>query len=377
MKGPTVWWPTPHDPTQWFSPDELRSSQRYNRPVRRVALARAVGQVALLALGQWALLERSGLGFEAASPWVVCFATGVAVVVVAWWLPTALADTWFEYRHEPRVGHRPLPVGRFWMGLAGAFAGAVCGVAGLAGLFFLGVRLFGDWWWLGGVLAVVLGSVGLGLVGPRLGRLAANFEALENHPFEGLAKNLEVSFVRMDSDANPGPNAMAMGWRRITVAMTPDLLGADDELQQHVVAHELSHVRHRDALITMGVTALIESAGLIFVARLVASGWGRSRLDTIEEGILISDPRLLPFVSAALVFGIVAVRPFLAWLSRAHERRADLDAHRVVGPTPEWALRQLHVTNRGDLDPPRWVRIFLSHPAPAERLELARRAQRA
>ncbi len=377
MKNPTAWWPTPHDPSRWFSNDELRSSRRYNLPVRRVAVARAAAQIALLVVGQWLLLERSGVGLSAETPWLVRFGAGVAVIVLAWWIPTTVADTWFEYRHEPRVGHRPLPVRRFMVGLGASLLGAALGVSGLAALFLLGVRLFGDLWWLGGVLAVVLGSVAMGLLGPRLSRLATNYEPLDGSAFAGLTKNLDVTFVRMAAETNPGPNAMAMGWRRVTIAMTPDLLEAEDELQAHVVAHELSHVRHRDAMATMIITALTEAATLIVVARLVASDAVVSRLGQLEAGFGITDPRALPIVVAGLVLSIVACRPFLAWLSRAHERRADLDAHRLVGPTPEWALRTLHVTSRGDLDPPRWVRFFLSHPAPAERLELARRAQRA
>lgn len=377
MSGPTAWWPTPHDPAQWFSSDELRYSERYNRPVRRVALVRALCQVALLGVGQWLLLERSGSGVDIATPWLVCFGLAVTVIVVAWWVPTVMADSWFEYRHEPRIGHRPLPVGRFVSGLGAALFGAMLGVAGLAALFHLGVRLFGDLWWVGGVLAVVLGSVGLGLAGPRLSRLATSFEPIDDHSFDQLAGDLEVSFVRMDDDANPGPNAMAMGWRRVTVAMTSDLLEADEELQRHVVAHELSHVRHRDAHMAMAFTALVEALALILVARLVTTDRVRAWLDQLEPELSIDDPRLLPFIAAGLVVGVAGVRPLLAWLSRAHERRADLEAHRTAGPTPEWALRQLHVTNRGDLAPPRWVRIFLSHPAPAERLELASRVQRA
>ena len=69
--------------------------------------------------------------------------------------------------------------------------------------------------------------------------------------------------------------------------------------------------------------------------------------------------------TASLVTGLVE-----AWMSRAHERRADLDAARLVGVPDAVALRRLHTHEFGDLDPVAPARWWARHPPPAERLAL-------
>ncbi len=371
MSKPSVWWPVPHRPRQWFSADELQASKRYNRPVRRAAVLRSLAQFCLLTLGMAALLQ-----IDADVSWWFRLSAGISAVVVSWWLPTVIADAWFEYRHEPRLGHRPLSARKFAVGLGVAGLAGLSGVGAAAVLFYGSMSLLGSMWWFGAGIFVVAGSLLLGVVGPALSGLTHQLQPMRHTPYLTLARGLDVDFVVMASDGHEGPNAMAMGWRRMVVAVTPALLEADIELQEHVVAHELSHVRHRDAATALMFNAALEALALVGLGSVLAGRWGTAVVDWLETEGSIGDPRFLPVVALSVVVAVVMVRPFLAWLSRAHERRADMDAYELVGPTPDWALRQLHVTTRGDLDPPRWVRLFSSHPSAAERLELAKRLSR-
>ncbi len=360
MTSLSVWWPTPYRPSRWFDDEALAASARYHRPLRRAAFSRLALQLALIGLGQWWLLTRTAAADELsgeASTWIL----GAVIVAVGWWAPAALVDAWFEFRHEPRFGHRPLPRGQFAVGSFVTLVAAVAVALGVAfAVRFLVDQAPGRWWLILG-LVVAAALVIVGGLGAAASRVGHRIEPLDDEVVGAIGEELglDVSYGRMRSDAIVGLNALTIGWRHVDVVVTDDLLAEPAELQQHVVAHELSHVRHRDTMTSLLATAVADGLAIGAVAASVP----------VAD---IADGRRLPMllVAAAAAAGIANI--VLAWLSRAHERRADLDAHRLVGPTPEWALRRLHLTDRADLAPPWWARLVASHPSPGERLELAR-----
>ena len=63
----------------------------------------------------------------------------------------------------------------------------------------------------------------------------------------------------------------------------------------------------------------------------------------------------------------------LAWLSRAHERQADLFAYRLLGSPAELRdfFHDISVENLMDLRPTPWRRLKASHPPFAERMAMA------
>lgn len=355
MTARSVWWPTPYLPSRWFDEEALAASGRYHQPLRRAALGRTTAQVGLIGLGQWWLLDR--VGTDGATTWVL----GALIVAIGWWAPAAAVDAWFEFRHEPRFGHRPLPPHRFAVGSIVTLSAAAAVALGLAFVVRFALQNAPDRWWLIVGCGVALVLVVVGALGAALSRIGHRIEPLDDEIVAaiGAELGLAVTYGRMRSDAIVGLNALTIGWRNVSVVVTDDLLAEPPELQQHVVAHELSHVRHRDTVTSLLVTAVAEGAAIGAVAALIP----------VSD---LVDGRRLPtlFVMAAAAAGLVNI--VVAWVSRAHERRADLDAHRLVGPTPEWALRRLHLTDRADLAPPWWVRLLASHPSPGERLELAR-----
>jgi STE24 endopeptidase len=131
-----------------------------------------------------------------------------------------------------------------------------------------------------------------------------------------------------------------------------------------VVAHELSHVRHRDVPRGVVLMALAAPSTMRAVARMT------SRLDRrVEPG-----PGSLAAVGLALgiVGGLVGI--VSNQLSRAVERRADRFAVELTG-SPEACTsfeQRIVVANVGDPDPPRWFNVLLAtHPPAVERIAIA------
>ncbi len=367
--SPSNWWPTPARPSTWFSAEELEMSRRYNRPLARAALARLTGRLLLLAVVH---LLVAGLSTEWSTTAVLLMASPLCAL--AWWLPTTAVDVWFEYRHEPRFGHTPLPVNRFVMGSVASLVPAIVVLAlGSAVVYWLmGLT---EWWWL---MASAGAVVAVGVVARidrnfrSLGENLRPVEADEGVRFGQLAVQMgvpNVAFAVMETDAIKGLNAFAT---RLSgqphVVVTGDLLAADPELSAHVVAHELAHLRRRHLTTTVVVSAT--TAGL-----LVAALGPLVRFDVPFRWLTVEgrDPRSVVVMVGLVLVMSGMVSPLLAWLGRAHERQADATAFSVAGGLPLPLVRALHVSHRADLDPGRLARLVTAHPPPAERLHRASR----
>lgn len=363
------WWPTPVRPSTWFSDDELKTSRRYNRPLARAAIGRSLGRLLLLAAVH---LLVAGMPTQWSTTTVLLAAT--PLVALAWWLPTTAVNLWFEYRHEPRFGHEPLPLHRFMVAsLASLIPGVVALAVGSVVLYWLMVRT--DWWWLlaaGGMVAVIALMARIDRNLRSLGENMQPVAAERGARFGQLAKTMgvsDVAFAVMESDAIKGLNAFAtrLGGQP-HVVVTSDLLTVDPELADHVVAHELAHLHRRHLTATLAISAL--AAGLMVAALgpLVDSD-----LPFRWLGVDGRDPRsVVVMVGLLSIMAGLASLP-LAWVGRAHERQADALAFAIAGGLPLPLVRALHVSDRSDLDPSRLARWVAAHPSPAERLHRASR----
>jgi STE24 endopeptidase len=86
------------------------------------------------------------------------------------------------------------------------------------------------------------------------------------------------------------------------------------------------------------------------------------------------DPAGLPLALLAVEGAGAVIGPVTAWVSRAFEREADLEALDLLERPDrvEAMLRRLHLRNLADLDPGRLARVTASHPPAAERIAFAR-----
>lgn len=370
MNRPSTWWPVPASASSWFSPEERVASAAYHGPLVRAVTLRVAGQfVGLLGV----LLAFGHLG-----PSDLSLALAALAVTVARWVPATVVDVWHDLRHEPQFGGasgRPGPllvstIGRF---LAQWFLWALIGWV----VIRLPVPRTG---FVSLLIAAGLLPFAALVFAPRISLKLHRGEPLLDSAERSVLVQLEqlagafgvpgVAFVRLRSEGLMGANAFATGTGpRITVGMTDALLTAPRELRDHVVAHELAHVRRHHvwwsalglAMCSMAIVGIsIPFLSSPLAARLTSDGPALARLP-------------LAALSFSLMMAFVQV--LLAWLSRAHERRADLDAARFAAVDPR-LLRTFHVSERALLEPSLLARLVSAHPSPAERLELLKRAGR-
>ena len=252
--------------------------------------------------------------------------------------------------------------------------GALFAVYGLAGVT--------RWWWVWAALGAAAVTVLLSFLAPLV------FEPLFNRftPMEaGPLRDALLALAARDgvtvrdvlvADASRRTTALnayvsGLGRTRRIVAYDTLLSTAEPREVELVVAHELGHVVHRDVLRGTVIGAAGAALGVCVLAAVVS--W-QPLLDA--AGVArFADPRSAWLLAAAAGFGGALTGPLGRALSRRIERRADVHALDLTAAPAEFVAmqRRLTVANVGDPSPPRLLHLLLStHPAPAERIRLAR-----
>ena len=148
---------------------------------------------------------------------------------------------------------------------------------------------------------------------PKVYGMVRRLAAVSNMP--------EPSIHLIDS---PQPNAFATGRnpKHAAVAVTTGILEImrDDELEG-VIAHELSHVRNRDILIS-SIAAMLAAALSIF-ARLAFWFGGGDRRDNNAIGLVVA---LVAMILAPLAGMVIKMA-----ISRAREYQADASGAEMTG----------------------------------------------
>jgi STE24 endopeptidase len=365
--------PEPVAPASYFSAAEIDRGRRFRRGQLALGAASAALEAALLT----ALAARPPKALTRARrrPVAASAAAGAALSVGlgAATLPLSALSR-----------RRALAVGlstQSWRGWAAdrakaAGVGATLGAAGAAGSVGL-IRRAGPRWWLPGAGLAVGAAVAGAFAAPLLLEpLFLRFKSLEPGPLRDdvltLADEAGVRvrdvLVADASRRTSGANAYVSGVGRTRRVVLFDTLVRDYSPQEVrlVVAHELSHVRHRDVVRSLALVALAAPAGLHAVAALTA------RMSPRDAS---PGPATLP--ALLLAGGVVSAATSLAGnrLSRAVERRADADALRLAGEPDAFVAfhRRIALQNVADVDPPRWlVAAMATHPTTAERIGIAR-----
>ena len=362
--------PDPVASASYFSAAELDRARRFRRGQRALGLAGAAIEVALLADAarrprRWAG-PRSSAGRDRPVAASALAGAGLALATDLATLPLgALAR------------RRALTVGlatQGWPGWAGDRAkasalGAGLAAAGSAGTVALQRRAGPRWWLPGAGLALAAAGLGAVVAPLLLEPLFLHFAPLEDEALRadvlGLADAAGVTvgsvLVADASRKTSGANAYVsgLGATRRVVLFDTLLRDFSPEEVRLVVAHELSHVRHRDVLRTLGLLAatVVPAAGAVATATR-----------GLEPG-----PAALPALALAAGAASVLLGPSAARLSRAVEVRADRDALRLAGGAEAFVAfhRRIAVQNVGEPDPPRWTRLTASHPSTVQRIALA------
>jgi STE24 endopeptidase len=137
-----------------------------------------------------------------------------------------------------------------------------------------------------------------------------------------------------------------------------------------VIAHELSHVKHRDILKGTALASAGAVLAVLFIWRLLASSVVLGWVGAAGPG----DPRVLPFLAFVLAAGSLLTLPAMNTYSRRVEAAADRSAIEIT-QDPYTAIQvetSLARSNLSDLEPnPAIEAVFFTHPSTLERIQIA------
>ncbi len=197
-----------------------------------------------------------------------------------------------------------------------------------------------------------------------------------------LTQRARMPMPRVYVIPSPALNAFATGRNpeHAAIAVTDGILGVLDRSElTGVLAHELSHVRHRDILI--GSVAATIAGAIAFMASM-------ARWSALFGGFSRDNDRggnLIVVILVGIVAGVAATVIRLA-ISRSREFEADAGAARLLGdPTPlitglqklETGAQQIpleanpataHMFIVNPLRGGRMARMFRTHPSTEERI---------
>ena len=365
------------DPARYFATDEVQKAKDYQRPLtfaRAISLAlNAAFLIAVISTGA-ADKVADAVGSDS---WVLRLIVIVAALTLAGLVIDLPISIWTTFVHERKWEFSTETPKSFIGDLVKSLVlGIIIQVLLFMALWWL-IRTT-DLWWIYGWAVFFAFSVLLAFLLPIVIMPIFNkFTPLEDEELSarlrGLAEGvgMHVSGVQvMDaSKRTRKDNAFFAGLgksRRVVVF--DNLLSQPAAVIASIVAHELGHWRRRH--ITKGVIMGTITSLTLFAALKFVSTWDLALDWAGLDGV--RDPAALPLVLA--VFSIVnAVISLLqAWISRAHERQADIDALEITDDREAFAEthRGLSTRNLIDLAPSWWSYVRASHPPPAERLRL-------
>lgn len=206
-------------------------------------------------------------------------------------------------------------------------------LAAIGGLLMGVGSLFGTTWMVVGLVIGLLFVGGSYWFSDKLAIKAAGAEPVtrEEAPdlyavVEQLARRAEMPMPALYISPAMQPNAFATGRspKHAAVCVTQGILQVlDDDELRGVLAHELSHVRHRDILI--GSVAAAVAMGITFAARMVMWGAMFGGAGGDDDG-----GNIFGLLAMAILAPIAAVMIQMA-LSRSREYEADRGGAGLIG----------------------------------------------
>jgi STE24 endopeptidase len=379
MSGPSTYRRVPNDPADWFSADELDRARRYQRPLTRLRLLRgALSLTVALVFIFGQVGPRLIDAFDVAN-WVAQLIVMLLALELVALVYNPILDWWVDLVHDKEWGlSNQTGKGFAADQVKSVVLGLVVNVVLLVPLYWV-IRST-DLWWVYGWLLVVVFSVGLGFLYPVV--IAPIFnkftpladEALRTRLFE-VARRSHVDIgellVADESKRSTRDNAYVAGLgatRRVVLYDT--LLDHRGEVIEQIVAHEIGHWRRHHLRRQIPLVAGL--AFLVFVGLRQVAEWTWLFEQADVDGI--GDPAGLPILLLGVQAGFLLTGLVTAFVSRAFERQADLEALEVLqAPATTIEMqRALHVKNLADLDPGMVKLLQASHPPAAERMAFAR-----
>ena len=365
------------DPKDWYSEEEIKKSDEYNRPVRLVKRAvKAVDLAIAVAIIGLHVVPRL-LDALDIDNWVLGVMVAVAVFTLADQLTGIPVSRWRELNYDKKWGFSNQTNKQWWTDL---LKGIPLGIALVSALFlpiWWLIRTTDLWWVWGAVVLVVFGIVFATLFPVLIAPIFNKYTPLEDGPlrdaiFETARKvDADISDVLVEdsSKRDSRGNAYVAGMgktRRVVIFDT--MLGESHDKLMSVVAHELGHwkLRHIPVRIPLiAVTGFVTFLLLKFVMESEA-------IQDFAGAESIGDPAMFPvfYIAFPLISSLTGL--VNSWLSRAHERQADLFSMNALGNGQSLAdaFGMMSRKYLMDVTPTFWHRINHSHPPFAERMAM-------
>ncbi|MFL5822267.1 MAG: M48 family metalloprotease [Solirubrobacteraceae bacterium] len=366
---------------EYFEEADMRRARRFVRPQLALALLRQgvrLGALAVLAARAGGPRRRRAMSWQGLRPRPDRPALGAAALEGARVAGTLTAAS---LPLSAVARRRAIAVGldtQSWTGWAADVAkataiGETLAAGSGAAMVWVTHRFPRGWWLPAAVGSVAAGGLFGTLAPVLLEPLFNDFTALpEGRVRSEVLELAQAAGVRVGevysvdaSRRTSGANAYVTGLgptKRVVLYDTLLDRYSHGEIRV-VVAHELSHVRHRDVMRGLVLSAVVSppaAKAIEMVSRRLSSDLGTPK--AIPALLLAS------FLVAAPV-GMVSSR-----LSRAIERRADAESLELSSD-PEAFIsfqRAIALQNVADVEPPRWARVLLaSHPHTLERIGAA------
>ena len=359
--------------TDYFTDAELQKGRDYRAPQRALALGSLAlsGAVLVVLTVRPPRAIRRALARAGARPIAGAAAAGAGYTAAMAVVELPLAAV--AHRRARNVGLATQTWAPWLADVAKATAvGALLTGAG-TGIAESVIRRFPGRWWLPGAATVVGLSTLMVFAAPVvIDPIFNKFERLPDGPLRSdvlaLAREagVEVGEVyRVDaSRRTTGHNAYVWGLGATKRVVLYDTLIDDlpDDQIRSVVAHELSHVVHKDVRRSLLWLAVVAPTGTLLVGELAERLSGEAPLGT---------PAALPALALAAALAGAVLGPLGNVLSRRVEARADTFALDLTGDAEAFIelTRTLAVKNLADPSTPRVFQlIWGTHPTTVERI---------
>lgn len=177
-----------------------------------------------------------------------------------------------------------------------------------------------------------------------------------------LAKGMNIPMPKLWLIDNPSANAFATGRNpsNASVAFTSSIVQILDERElRGVIAHELSHVKNRDTLIS--TIAVVIATTISYLAQMLqySAMWGGQSQDGRQRNnplSLLVLAIITPFIASLLQLAISRSREYMADETGAHA------CHDPLALASALEKLQMHVPPRGTTTQATTSSLFIVHP---------------
>ena len=366
----------PSSNDDFFEVDQLKKLRDYVRPLRR---SRRLQTLATTVLELWLVFIvdlPARIADGTALAWPLTLVLIAAALDLAATAVRAPFSYWVNLVYEKRAGYSTMTLATWIKDQVLEFALGVVIAAALLVPVYAAIRAI-DAWWIVGSLAIVALQITMAFVGPVLIMPRFNkFTPLADGPIRSRIEEIatlsgveiEGVYLMDASKRTTRPNAGVTGFGKTKRVVVNDTI-CDFPLEElsQVIAHEVGHYRLHHIIKAFPVSALQFPLVLLLI-ELVAGN--RTVLDWAGVTSL-GDPASFGVFSVVFGLGMTIASLPQMWVSRKHEREADLEALELLGDPTSFVgvWPRLVLATNANLEQTTWERAKSTHPGIAERMQ--------